>query len=147
MERLYEVLKKIVPEAEKRGLKLGCENREAIQEIPLESDFENFLRDFDSPNVCYWHDCGHAQIKENLGFIRHAEFLKSMAPRLAGLHIHDVQYPGRDHCPPGSGMIDYAALTAVRKASHIKVFELSPKLPSAPVKAGIAHVKKIWGAD
>lgn len=147
VERLYEVLKKIVPEAEKRGLKLGCENREAIQEIPLESDFESFLRDFDSPNVCYWHDCGHAQIKENLGFIQHAEFLKSLAPRLAGFHIHDVQYPGRDHCPPGSGMIDYAALKPFVKPGHIKVFELSPKLPTLAVKAGIAHLKSIWGPE
>ena len=147
LERLYEFLKVLVPEAEKRGLKLGCENREAVQEIPLESDFENFLRDFPSPNVGYWHDCGHAQIKENLGFIRHAEFLQKLSPRLAGFHIHDVQYPARDHCAPGTGMIDFAALKPFVKPGHIKVFELSPKLPIDAVKCGIQHLKLVWGAE
>ena len=142
---LYDSLKKIVPEAEKLGLKLGCENREAVQEIPLEPDFENFLRDFPSPAIHYWHDCGHAQIKENLGFIRHAEFLGKMSPRLGGFHIHDVQFPGGDHYPPGSGMIDYAALKPFVKPEHIKVFELSPKVPAESAKRGIAYLKNIWG--
>jgi sugar phosphate isomerase/epimerase len=144
---LYDSLKKIVPEAEKLGLKLGCENRESVREIPLESDFAGFLRDFESPAVGYWHDCGHAQIKENLGFIRHAEFLGSLAGRLAGFHIHDVQFPAQDHCPPGSGMIDFAALKPFVKPGHIKVFELSPKVPVESVKRGIKHLKGIWGGE
>src|ERR1044071_5965550 len=36
VERLYETLGKIVPEAETRGLRLGCENREALEELPLD---------------------------------------------------------------------------------------------------------------
>ncbi|HEY4417570.1 MAG TPA: sugar phosphate isomerase/epimerase [Verrucomicrobiae bacterium] len=144
---LYDSLKKIVPEAEKLGLKLGCENREAVQEIPLESDFENFLRDFPSPAIHYWHDCGHAQIKQNLGFINHTEFLSKLAPRLAGFHIHDVQPPARDHCPPGSGDIDFTALKPFVKPEHIKVFELSPRVPAESALRGIAHVKAIWGGE
>jgi sugar phosphate isomerase/epimerase len=147
MDRLYATLKIILPEAEKRGLILGCENREAVEEIPIESDFENFLRDFDSPNIAYWHDCGHGQIKENLGFIRVPEHLDPLATRLAGFHIHDVQFPARDHCPPGSGMIDYAALKPFVKPEHIKVFELSPRVPVEDAKRGIAHVKSIWGEE
>jgi sugar phosphate isomerase/epimerase len=144
---LYDSLKKIVPEAEKLGLKLGCENREAVQEIPLEPDFANFLRDFPSPAIYYWHDCGHAQIKQNLGFIRHTEFLGTLAPRLGGFHIHDVQFPSRDHCPPGSGDIDYAALKSFVKPEHIKVFELSPRVPTEAAQRGIAHLKSIWGEE
>jgi len=147
MERLYGSLKIILPEAEKCGVILGCENREAVQEIPLENDFENFLRDFDSPNIAYWHDCGHGQIKENLGFIRVASHLEPLAGRLAGFHIHDVQFPARDHCPPGSGMIDFAALKPFVKPEHIKVFELSPKVPLDSVKRGVAHLKRIWGGE
>jgi sugar phosphate isomerase/epimerase len=142
-----ETLRKILPEAEKRGLKLGCENRQALEEIPLESDFENFFREFDSPNVVYWHDTGHAQIKENLGFIRHAEFLKSRATRLAGFHVHDVLFPAGDHAAPGTGTIDFAALKPFVKPEHIKVFELSPSLPVEAVKSGIAHLKTILGRE
>jgi len=142
---MYETLRRLVPKAEKRGLKLGCENRQALEEIPLESDFASFFREFASPNVAYWHDVGHAQIKENLGLIRHVAHLESLAGRLAGFHIHDVQYPARDHAAPGTGMIDFAALKPFVRPEHIKVFELGPSLPVEVVKAGVAHVRAIWG--
>lgn len=143
--RTYETLRQLLPEAEKRGLKLGCENRQALEEIPLESDFASFFREFTSPSVAYWHDLGHAQIKENLGLIRHVSHLASLAARLVGFHVHDVQYPAYDHAPPGTGAIDFAALKPFVKSEHIKVFELSPGLPVEKVKSGVAHVKKIWG--
>jgi sugar phosphate isomerase/epimerase len=142
---MYDTLRKFLPEAESRGLKLGIENREALEEIPLDSDFTTFFKDFPSHAVVYWHDTGHAQIKENLGFIKHAEHLESLAGRLGGFHIHDVQFPGRDHCPPGSGMIDFAALKPFVKPHHIKVFEFSPTLTVEQVKSGVEHVKRIWG--
>jgi sugar phosphate isomerase/epimerase len=140
-----EMLRRLLEQAQRYGLKLGIENREALEEIPFESDFAFFLRDFDDPLVCYWHDTGHAQIKENLGFIQHAMHLESLADRLAGFHIHDVQFPGRDHCPPGAGMIDFAALKPFVRPAHIKVFELNPGVPVEDVKTGVAHLKSIWG--
>ncbi len=146
-ERMKESLKKLVPEAESRGLLLGAENREALEELPIESDYPFMFREINSPSLRYWHDTGHAQIKENLGFINHAAHLQSLADRLAGFHIHDVQFPGRDHCTPGSGMIDFAGLKPMVKPEHIKVFELSPGLTVEQVRQGIAHVKGIWGED
>ena len=145
--RTKETLRRLLPEAKQRGLKLACENREAIEELPAESDFRAFLQEFAGPNVVYWHDTGHAQIKENFGIIRHAEHLASLTDRLAGFHIHDVQFPAVDHCAPGTGMIDYAALRPFVKPEHTKVFEFSNKVPVEAAKAGIAHVKKIWGED
>jgi sugar phosphate isomerase/epimerase len=145
--RVYDTLRKLLPEAEKRGLKLGCENRQALEEIPVESDFQFLFREFDSPNIVYWHDTGHAQIKENLGFIHHALHLESLAARLAGFHVHDVQFPARDHCAPGTGTIDFAALKPFVKPQHIKVFEFSPSLPPETVKRGIAHIKLAWGNE
>ena len=145
VERVYETLRKILPEAEARGLKVGVENREALEEIPLDSDFTFFFREFTSPSVVYWHDIGHAQIKENLGFIHHAMHLESLADRLAGFHIHDVQFPGRDHCAPGSGTVDFASLKPMIKPGHIKVFEFSPSLTIEEVQSGVEHVKWIWG--
>ncbi len=146
-ERMKETLRKILPEAEKRGLKLGCENRQALEELPIESDFQFMFRELASPNLCYWHDCGHAQIKENLGFIHHVLHLESLRERLAGFHVHDVQFPARDHAAPGTGVVDFAALKPSVKPGHIKVFELSPSLPVEAVKCGIAHVKVIWGKE
>lgn len=144
-ERVKEMFKKILPEAESRDVKLGIENRQALEELPIESDFEFLFRDIDSPNLVYWHDTGHAQIKENLGFIHHALHLESMREHLAGFHIHDVQFPGRDHCAPGSGNVDFAALKPNIKPRHIKVFEFGPGLTADEAKNGIAHVKRLWG--
>lgn len=145
VERAYETLRRIVPEAEARGLRLGIENREALEEIPFESDFMFFFHEFQSPAVTYWHDTGHAQIKENLGFIRHAMHLESLTDRLAGFHIHDVKPPCRDHCPPGSGMIDFAALKPFVKPEHLKVFEFSPVLTVEEVRSGAEHIRRLWG--
>lgn len=147
LERTIESLKKIVPLAESAGVKLGIENRQSLEELPFESDYRTLFREISSPNLVYWHDTGHAQIKENLGFIHHAMHLESLADRLAGFHLHDVQPPGRDHCAPGSGMIDFAALRPMLKPGLIKVFELSPKLPVEEVKKGVAHLKAIWGEN
>jgi sugar phosphate isomerase/epimerase len=147
VEHAYELLRRIEAEAAGRGLMLGVENREAIEEIPFESDFPFFFFDFGGETVKYWHDTGHAQIKENLGFIQHTMHLESLAAELAGFHIHDVEFPGRDHRAPGKGMIDFAALKPFVKPEHIKVLELSPSLPVEDLKAGWAHIRSLWGEE
>ena len=97
MDLAGEMLTRLADKAEEHGLRLGIENRQALEEVPLDSDFDLFLREFNRPGVGYWHDCGHAQIKEHLGFISHRMHLENLAPRLIGFHIHDVEYPDRDH--------------------------------------------------
>lgn len=147
VEFAYELLRRLVAEAEPRGLKLGIENREALEEIPFETDYPFFFKEFTSPAVVYWHDTGHAQIKENLGFIDHAMHLESLSERLHGFHIHDVQFPGRDHCAPGTGMINFEALRPMVKPEHIKVFEFSPGLSPEQARSGVAHIKGLWGEE
>jgi sugar phosphate isomerase/epimerase len=142
-----EVLRELVLEAQKRSLKFGLEIREAVEELPVESDFQSLLEEFPGPTVNYWHDTGHAQIKQDLGFIEHVQFLGERASRLAGFHIHDVKFPARDHCPPGGGDIDFAALKPFVKPEHIKVFEFSPKMPVEAARTGIAHLKQLWGEE
>ena len=143
----YDMLRRIEEQAASRNIRLGIENREAVEEIPFESDFLFFFKEFRSPTVCYWHDTGHAQIKENIGFIHHVLHLESMASRLAGFHIHDVRFAGQDHCPPGTGCIDFEALARFVKPHHLKVFEMSPGLDAEEVLQGVAHIKKLWGND
>jgi sugar phosphate isomerase/epimerase len=145
-DRSRDMLRELVGEAKQRGLKFGIEIREAVEELPLESDFKTLLTEFPAP-VFYWHDTGHAQVKQELGFINHVEHLASLAGRLAGFHIHDVKFPARDHFPPGGGDIDFASLKPFVKPEHIKVFELSPKVPLDSVTRSIAHLKRIWGEE
>ena len=145
IERANELLGKLLPEAESLGLKLGIENREALEELPFEADYHLLFKSLGSPAAVYWHDTGHAQIKENLGFIDHAFHLGSQSARLFGFHIHDVQFPGRDHCAPGTGTVNFTALKPMVKPEHLKVFEFSPALTVEELKRGVAHVKHIWG--
>jgi sugar phosphate isomerase/epimerase len=147
LDHARDTLRELYGEAKHRGLKLGIEIREAVEELPAETDFAGLLREFPAPVVYYWHDTGHAQIKHDLGFIDHAKFLAERADRLAGFHIHDVKFPARDHFPPGGGDIDFAALKPFVKPEHVKVFELSPKVPLDSVQRGVAHLKKIWGGE
>jgi sugar phosphate isomerase/epimerase len=144
IERTMGCLKALLPEAASRNLKLGIENRQALEELPIEGEFEPLFRELASPSLIYWHDTGHAQIKENLGFMPHRMQLESLRDRLGGFHLHDVQFPGRDHCAPGTGMIDFAALKHIPKPDHIKVFELSPSLTVAQVRDGIEYLKRVW---
>ncbi len=146
-DRSRETLRHLLTEAKFRGLKFGIEIREAVEELPVESDFKSLLEEFPAPYVYYWHDTGHAQIKADLGFIKHAPFLAERAGRLAGFHLHDVKFPARDHFPTGGGDIDFAALKPFVKPEHIKVFELSPKVPLDSVQRGVAHLKRIWGEE
>jgi len=144
-ENTKATLKKIAPEAEKRGIKLGIENRQSLEELPLDVDFPLLFKELGSPAFVYWHDTGHAQIKENLGFLNHVRHLESLRDLLAGFHIHDVQLAGKDHCAPGTGKVNFAALAPAIKPEHIKVFEFSPGLTVNEVQQGIACIKRLWG--
>ena len=142
-----EMIQALAGVAGPKGIMLGIENREAVEEIPFDDDISFFLGELPE-NVRYWHDCGHAQIKENLGFIaQHRMHFESLAPRLGGCHIHDVIPPGIDHCPPGSGMIDFAALAPWVKPEHLKVLEMNPNVPVDDVKKGFDHIRSLWGAE
>jgi sugar phosphate isomerase/epimerase len=145
LQAALELLSRLVDEAKPRGIKLGIENREAIEELPFDTDLTLVFREFRDPTVVYWHDTGHAQIKHNLGLIDHTMLLAALADRLHGFHIHDVIFPARDHRPPGVGSIDFAALKPWVKPEHLKVFELSPSLSAEEARAGIEHLKAIWG--
>jgi sugar phosphate isomerase/epimerase len=149
LELSLDMIRNLADAAAGEGLLLGIENREAVEEIPFDHDLPIFLAQL-PPNVRYWHDCGHAQIKDNLGLIQHALHLEGMAERLGGLHVHDViadEEGQHDHCPPGFGMIDYAALRPWVRSEHIKVLELSPGTESDHVRRGFEHIKSVWGEE
>jgi sugar phosphate isomerase/epimerase len=142
-----DLIRQLAEVAGEKNILFGIENREAVEEIPFDDEIQFFLEDLPE-NVRYWHDTGHAQIKENLGIIdQHAQHVESLAHRLAGFHVHDVQPPGMDHCPPGSGMIDFAALAPFVKPGHRKVLELNPAVPIDDVRRGYEYVRNLWGPE
>lgn len=151
MSLALEMIQYLAEQAGARGIWLGIENREAVEEIPLDHDLPFFLGELPAVTVKYWHDCGHAQIKEHLGLIpSHAMHLEVLTDRLAGFHIHDVVIADgapRDHCPPGCGTVRWDLLRPLVKPEHIKVIELSPGVPTDDVRRGFEHMKSVWGPE
>ena len=85
------------------------------------------LNEFNVPHVGYWHDFGHVQVKHNLGFLDHTEWMQTIAPRLIGCHLHDTAWPGHDHMAPFTGDVEYEKLLAFLPKDTLYVFEMSPR--------------------
>jgi sugar phosphate isomerase/epimerase len=139
--RVLEFLVEAADHAGKLGVKLGIENREYYEAVPLERDFSTFLQRLDSAHAGYWHDFGHAQIKHNLGLIDHAQHLEKMAPRLLGCHIHDTRWPFRDHAPPFTGETPFAQLIPLLPANCATILEMSPRTEAAAIQQAAAEWK------
>jgi len=114
--------------ATQKGVKLAFENREKFEELPLDADYFDFLAGLpaDAP-VGYWHDTGHADIKEGMGLLNHREHLAKMAPRLLGFHLHDVDAKAQDHQAVGSGHIDFKMVSEFWQPEHLLTIELGPR--------------------
>lgn len=147
MERSCQALEQILPKAKEYGLQIGIENREGVEEIPLDADFPILMARFPDPAITYWHDCGHAQIKENYGFLNHFFHLDGLTSRLGGMHVHDCKFPFGDHLPPGEGDTDFETLKPLIPSNVLKVLELNPFVPSENVIQGLAYIKSIWGEE
>ena len=141
LARLRDCLKRIVEYAGEKGVRLGLESRQAYEEIPSEREFGELLAEFPAPTVGYWHDIGHVQIRANLGFVDHAEWLAKVAPRLIGCHLHDVRWPGRDHQAPFTGgSVDYATLIPLLPRETLFVWEMGPRR----TREEIAESLRLW---
>jgi sugar phosphate isomerase/epimerase len=148
MPPFWERMKKSVTEvsayAAEKGIKLGFENREKFTELPLDGDYFDFMAALpqDAP-FAYWHDTGHADIKEKMGLLNHRQHLEKMAPLLAGFHLHDVNDEGRDHQPVGSGHIDFKMISEFWKPAHLLVLELGPRVEVDDVKRSKGKIEDL----
>ena len=99
------------------------------------------------PKACgYWHDAGHAQIKQEMGLLNHREHLEKNAPNAIGFHLHDVSADGRDHQAIGSGQIDFEMISSFWRPEHTLVIELSPRLKPEEVRASKQRVDDLVAA-
>lgn len=130
--------------ATQKGVKLGFENREKFEELPLDSDYAEFLGEF-SPTapVGYWHDTGHADIKEGMGLLQHRDHLEKLQSRLLGFHLHDVNAQGQDHQPIGGGHIDFAMVSSFWRPEHLLTLELSPRVTIEEVRSSKQRIEAL----
>lgn len=145
LKRVREYLDRIAEYATTKNIHLGIEGRHSYEEIPSEREILGLLDEINSPYVGYWHDIGHIQIKNNLGFLDHYEWLKTISPRLLGCHLHDTEWPGNDHRVPFSGNIDYDKLIPLLPKNCLFVFEMSPRRKKEEIKESLQKWKSRFG--
>lgn len=132
--------------AKQKGIRLGFENREKFEELPIDADYAAFLAGLpaDAP-VGYWHDTGHADIKEGMGLLRHREHLQGLQDRIIGFHLHDVSAAGQDHQSIGSGHIDFKMVSGFWRPEHLLTLEFGPRVTPDEVRASKARVEALIG--
>jgi len=126
VRRAMHYLTLLEEKAKEYGLVLAVESRSHYEQVPTESEMVDMMQHFqESEHVQYWHDFGHVHRKHNMGLLDHEEWLGQMKPYLYGGHLHDVQWPVRDHRVPFQGEIDYDTLMPYFDPEMPLVWELS----------------------
>ena len=145
--QVHESLSQVYAHAALKGVRLGFENREKFEELPIDEDYDSFLAGLPpTAPVGYWHDTGHADIKESMGLLDHRKHLEKLAPRLIGFHLHDVSAQGQDHQAIGSGHIDFKMVSSFWRPEHTLVLEFSPRIPAADVLASKQRIEALVAA-
>jgi sugar phosphate isomerase/epimerase len=111
--------------AAQRQVRLALENRFHYREIPLPDELEGLLDLGFGQTVGYWHDIGHAQVLQHLGFDPHEEWLRRFADRMLGVHLHDV-VGVVDHLASGSGEVDWGMVRGYLPPGILRTCEFQP---------------------
>jgi sugar phosphate isomerase/epimerase len=143
-QQLCRAMDVLLPQAEALGVQLGLENLPTYEAMPNEGEMDVLLQRYPSPSLKYWHDLGHAQIRENLGLISHERWLAKLAPALGGMHIHDVAHLIQDHVMPPVGDLGLARFRPFAVPGIPLVLEPSSRATPEDVALGLAWMKHWW---
>jgi sugar phosphate isomerase/epimerase len=138
--RVKECLKHVIEYAANKKVKFGIEGRRGYEEIPSERELPALLDELNSTQLGYWHDFGHLQIKHNLAFVDHEEWLREIGLRTLGCHVQDCIWPAQDHQPPFTGDVDLAKLVPLLPKNCAWVWEMSPRKTADEIRQSV----KIW---
>jgi sugar phosphate isomerase/epimerase len=146
LARVKDCLRRVADYAGEKNIRLGVEGRRGYEEIPSERELPTLLDEINSPALGYWHDMGHIQIKENLGFLDHEEWLRAIGPRTIGCHMQDCVWPAQDHQPPFAGDVDLEKLVPLLPSDCLFVWELSPRKTVAEIRRSLATWREHFGS-
>ncbi len=144
-DRACSTLELLADKAADLNLKLAIESRSKYEDMPTEREMVTLQERFkDHPNIVYWHDFGHVQLKHNLGLLEHKDWLRKMQPYLFGAHVHDVEWPSRDHRVPFTGELDYKTLFPFFPKNAPLTWELSPTRKAPQIQTALEIWKQLF---
>jgi sugar phosphate isomerase/epimerase len=106
-----------------KGIMLGLETRFHFNEIPNIDEMTELLDEVSEDLAGYWHDVGHAEVQQQLGFSSHEEWLWRFKDRMVGIHLHDIRGIS-DHHAPGKGNMDWEMIAKYLPPGIVKVCEI-----------------------
>lgn len=133
LDQVFRSLDEIVPAARAAGLRLGFEIRDCIEQIPSEEEVGDLIQRYGVDVTGYWHDVGHAQVKENFGMTSHESMLDHYRGRTLGMHLQDFAPPAFDHQPPGFGTFDFTRLSRYVTEDMILAWEIHPNFKAEQI--------------
>lgn len=143
-DRVQTAIDQVLGHAAQHGVRLGFENRDGLEELPFDDDFPGFLAGFRAgAPIGYWHDSGHADIKEGMGVLNHRAHLQALAPRTLGFHLHDVDAQSHDHQPIGTGRIDFSMVSQFWRPDQLLTLELGPRSTTDDVRRSKEQVEAL----
>ena len=145
LQHVKDCLRRVIEYAGSKGVRLGIESRRAFEDIPTERELAELLDEMNSPQLGYWHDFGHSQIKENLGFIDHAEWLRAVGPRTFGCHVQDCIWPAREDQLPFTGAVDFEKLVPLLGTNCLFVWKMNPNRTADAIRQSVQMWKERFG--
>jgi sugar phosphate isomerase/epimerase len=145
MQRVKNCLLRVIEYAASKDIRIGLKARRDYEQIPTERELSELLEEMNSPQLGYWHDFGHCQVKENLGFIDHAEWLRTVGPRTFGCHVQDCIWPAREGQLPFTGDVDFEKLVPLLPTNCLFVWQMKANTTVDAIRQSVQMWKERFG--
>ena len=142
LEAARAALEQLVAAARPHGIVIGLENRLQYHHIPLPAETLALLEGFTPDEAGHWHDTGHAEVLDRLGFLPHQAWFDALGDRLVGAHVHDVRGV-LDHRAPGTAQLNWEMVAEGLRSLDAITLEIDQRETDEAVRGAPAFLRSV----